>query len=188
MKDGSTVPQYVVGIDLGDRSSRVCVLDTATGEVLEESRVRTSRLGLAQRFQGVEPMRVALEVGPHSRWVSQCLAELGHEVIVANPRKVRLISQNRAKDDRVDARVLAQLARVDPALLYPVRHRGEAAQKDLAVLRARDVLVRSRTGLISHCRGAAKAAGHRFPSCSTHSFAGKALPKLPPAWISPSGP
>lgn len=110
MKDASTVPSYVVGIDLGDRSSRACVLDTPTGDLLEESRVRTSRLGLEQRFAGVEPMRVALEVGPHSRWVSQCLAELGHEVIVANPRKVRLISQNRAKDDRVDARVLAQLA------------------------------------------------------------------------------
>ena len=179
MKDGSTVPSYVVGIDLGDRSSRVCVLDAGTGETLEESRVRTTRLGLEQRFSGVERMRVALEVGAHSRWVSQCLAELGHEVIVANPRKVRLISQNRSKDDRVDARVLAQLARVDPQLLYPVRHRGEAAQTDLAVLRSRDVLVRCRTRLILHCRGAAKAAGHRLPSCSAHSFAGQVLPKLP---------
>ncbi len=188
MKDGSTVPKRVVGIDLGDRSSQLCVLDAQTGEVLEESRVRTTRLGLEQRFAGVERMRVALEVGAHSRWVSQCLEALGHEVIVANPRKVRLISQNRAKDDRVDARVLAQLARVDPTLLYPVRHRGEAAQKDLAVLRARDVLVRSRTGLISHCRGAAKAAGHRFPPCSAHSFAGKAMPKLPPGLDLALGP
>lgn len=179
MTDASTVQSYVVGIDLGDRSSRVCVLDAASGEVVEESRVRTTRQGFEQRFAGVRRMRVALEVGAHSRWVSQCLSELGHEVIVANPRRVRLISQSRAKDDRVDARVLAQLARVDPALLYPVRHRGESAQRDLAVLRARDALVRSRARLILHCRGAAKAAGHRFPSCSAHSFAGKVLPQLP---------
>lgn len=179
MENGSTRLERVVGMDLGDRSSRLCVLEGSTGEVLEESRLQTTRKALEQRFSGSERMRIALEVGSHSRWVSRCLEELGHEVIVANPRKVRLISQNRAKDDRVDARVLAQLARVDPTLLYPVRHRGESAQRDLAVLRAREALVRSRTRLILHCRGAAKAAGHRLPSCDARSFAGKVMPVLP---------
>ena len=77
--------------------------------------------------------RVALEVGTHSPWVSRHLASIGHEVIVANPHKVKLITQSLRKNDRVDAVSLARLARVDPKLLSPIRHRGAEAQAHLAV-------------------------------------------------------
>ncbi len=87
---------------------------------------------------------VALEVGTHSPWVSRQIASQGHEVIVANPHKVKLITQSVRKNDRVDAQMLARLARVDPKLLRPIRHRGESAQADLAVIRARAELMESR--------------------------------------------
>jgi hypothetical protein len=70
--------------------------------------------------------RIALEIGTHSPWISRLLSELGHEVIVANARKVRLIGESRKKDDRLDAQTLAPLARVDPKLLSPVKHRSAA--------------------------------------------------------------
>jgi transposase len=106
--------------------------------------------------------RVAIEAGTHSGWVSRALEAAGHEVIVANPRRVRLIAESRRKDDRIDAETLARLARVDPQLLGPVRHRSVATQQALALIKARDTAVRTRTRLILHCRGTVKALGERL--------------------------
>ena len=102
-----------IGIDLGDRKSHVCVLDAA-GEVVEESRITTTPKAMRPRFENLTPTRIALEVGGHSAWVSELLKELGHEVIVANARKLRMIFQNDSKNDRLDAEQLARVARMDP--------------------------------------------------------------------------
>jgi transposase len=93
--------------------------------------------------------RIALETGTHSPWVSRLLTELGHEVIVAHAQKVGLITKSSRKDDRHDARTLARLARIDPELLGPVRHRSAQAQIHLSVIRARAELVKARTALIN---------------------------------------
>jgi transposase len=169
-----------VGVDLGDRISQVCVLDSK-GEIVEELRVATTRSGLT-RALGIERVgkcRIAVEVGTHSPWVSRLLAEMGHEVLVANARKLRFIYQNRGKTDRVDARSLARVARMDPALLSPVKHRGEQVAQDLALLRTRDLLVRTRVKLIGHARGAVKTTGHRLKASSTRRFTVEAGPMLP---------
>jgi len=102
--------------------------------------------------------------------VSRLLSKLGHEVIVANPRRVRLISANDSKNDAVDAELLARLERADPKLLSPITHRGAQAQKDLVLLRNRDGFVRSRTQLINQARGFAKSLGDRLPSSSSVGF------------------
>src|SRR5712691_4567574 len=172
------IPALTVGLDLGDRFSQIAVLD-AGGELVEESRVATTEPALRQRFSGCPRMRIALETGTHSPWVSRVLKECGHEVIVANSRKLRLIYENPNKDDRVDALYLARLARVEPALLSPVQHRGASAQKDLALLRSRDALVAARTQLINHARGLVKSVGSRLPACSSPAFAKKVLGSLP---------
>jgi transposase len=112
--------------------------------------------------------------------VSRLLAELGHEVVVANPRQLALIYRNRRKSDRLDAISLARLARSDPELLHPITHRGKEAQQDLAVLRSRDALVASRSQLISHVRGVVKSFGERLPKCSAESFHRQAQAHLPP--------
>jgi len=118
--------KLTIGFDLGDRSSWYCVLDEA-GSVLLEQRVSTTPKAMKEVFGGMPRSRIALETGMHSPWVSRLLSELGHEVIVAHARNVRLIGESRKKDDRLDARTLARLARIDPQLLCPVRHRGESA-------------------------------------------------------------
>ena len=135
--------RLTVGFDLGDRESRYCILDEAEGK--RRSQVATAKTGLASMFGKLTACRIALEVGSHSPWVSRQLAGYGHEVIVANPRRVRLITQSVKKNDRLDAEQLGRLARVDPKLLSPIRHRGAEAQADLAVIRARAGLVDCRT-------------------------------------------
>jgi transposase len=165
------------GLDLGDKFSRYCVLDTE-GEVAEEGRVQTTEARLRKRFT-CKPMRIAIEVGTHSRWVSRLLKELGHEVIVANPRKVRLISGNKRKSDKIDAELLARLARADPKLLSPIEHRGESGQAALGLLRSRESLVSARSRLICHVRGSVKSAGSRICKCSAEAFAKKAVDYVP---------
>jgi len=179
-KPARAVGQLTIGLDLGDRFTHVCVLDP-DGEIVEEDRVATTSNALGRRFGSARlgKCRIALEVGTHSPWVSRLLKSLGHEVLVANSRKLRFIYQSRGKTDRVDARSLARVARMDPALLSPVEHRQEQVAQDLAVLRTRDLLVRTRVKLIGHARGAVKATGHRLKSCSTRSFTAEASPGVP---------
>jgi len=137
--------RLTIGLDLGDRSSWYCVLDEA-GNVRLEQRVSTTPKAMREVFGGMPRSRVALETGMHSPWISRLLSELGHEVIVAHARNVRLIGESRRKDDRLDAQTLARLARIDPGLLCPVKHRSAQAQADLTVIRARAGLVRARNG------------------------------------------
>jgi transposase len=162
--DGTTI-----GLDLGDKHSWSCVLDDS-GEVEERFSVRTTSAALSKRFSRIAPCRVVLEVGTHSPWVSRLLSDLGHEVIVANPRRIRLISANDSKNDGVDAELLARLGRADPKLLSPITHRGPEAQKDLVLLRNRDGFVRARTQLINQARGFAKSLGDRLPSSTSAAF------------------
>jgi transposase len=158
-------PQRSIGLDLGDRNSWYSVLDEA-GQIQLEQRVRTHAKALGETFGGMPRSRIALETGTHSPWISRLLSEMGHEVIVAHARKVRLIGESRKKDDRLDARALARLARVDPQLLCPVRHRSAQAQADLTVIRARAALVRARTALVNTARSLAKSYGERLRGCN----------------------
>jgi transposase len=151
------------------------------GEAVEEGRIATTEVGIRQQFEGEPQQRVAIESGTHSPWISHLLKRLGHQVIVANARKLRAISQNESKNDRVDAEMLARLAFSDPRLLAPIRHRSVERQRDLNLLRSRDALVRARTMLINAVRGLVKSAGCRLPVCATDYFAKRARPALPAA-------
>jgi transposase len=178
--DGSTEQtKMTVGLDLGDKYSYLCVLDTDSGELVEEGRLRTTPEDLRRRFDSEEQLQVAIEVGTHSSWVNRILEGLGHEVLVANPRKTRLIYGDKRKTDKLDAQKLARLARVDPKLLYPIEHRGEESQAHLALIHSRDALIRSRTQLINHVRGTVKSFGARLPKCSAQSFHKKVADRLP---------
>ena len=159
--------RLTIGLDLGDRTTRYCILNEA-GEVVSEGSLPTTKGGFDSLFGKMPSSRVALEVGTHSAWVSRQLATAGHEVIVANARQVELITKSGRKNDRVDARKLARLARIDPELLSPIRHRGEQAQADLAMIRARAEAVECRTGLINSARGLAKPMGERLKACDAY--------------------
>jgi transposase len=167
------------GLDLGDRYSYLCLIDDESGEVVEEGRLRTTPEAFGRRFDSEEKLTIAIEVGTHSTWVSRLLKGCGHEILIANSRKMRLIYGDKRKTDKLDAQKLARLGRVDPELLYPIEHRGEDSQAHLALIHSRDVLVRSRTRLINHVRGTAKSFGARLPKCSAESFHKKVADELP---------
>src|SRR5215212_9680029 len=140
--DGSKErPKLTAGLDLGDRYSHLCLIDQESGEIMEEGRLRTSPEAFRRRFASEQPMRIAIEAGTHSPWASRVLEGCGHEVLVANARKLRLIYANKRKTDEVDAENLARLARVDPKLLYPLKHRGQDSQAHMALIRSRQTLI-----------------------------------------------
>jgi transposase len=175
--------KLTIGLDLGDGNSWYCVLDEA-GQIQLEQRVRTNAKTLHEVFGAMPRSRVGLETGTHSPWISRLLGDLGPEVLVANARKVRLIGESRKKDDRLDAQTLARLARIDPKLLCPVKHRSRQAQADLTVIRARAGLVRARTGLVNTARGLAKSYGERLRGCNVRNLNPEKAEGLSPELVS----
>ena len=158
--------KLTIGFDLGDRWSFYCILDEA-GKIILEQKLPTTPEAMKQTFGKIPRSLIAMETGTHSPWVSRLLTELRHEVLVAHAQKVELITKSNRKDDRHDARTLARLARIDPALLGPVRHRSAKAQIHLTVIRARAELVSARTALVNAARGLVKSFGQRLPKCGT---------------------
>jgi transposase len=167
-----------IGMDLGDKNHEVCILDEA-GVVKERRKMANNKEAVVKCFEEYRGALVAIEAGTHSAWVSRVLESLECEVLVGNPRKLRMIWASRNKNDVADAEMLGRVARFDRALLYPIHHRGPEAQQDLALLKARDMLVSIRTDLVNHVRGSVKSMGYRIAGCSTDSFARKARESLP---------
>ena len=176
-KTQKQMPKETIGIDLGDKMSRYCIVNQ-DGEAVEEGSFRNQVSSLEMHFAG-EPRRIALEAGGQSAWISRELKRLGHEVIVANARELKWITASDTKNDPVDARKLALLARADVHLLAPVEHRTAEQQAELAVVRTRDAILRARTLLINSARGIAKGFGVRLPKSITSTFGKRALVDLP---------
>jgi transposase len=158
--------KLTLGLDLGDHWSCYCVLDEA-GKIILEQKVAMTPEAMKQTFAKIPQSLIALETGTHSPWVSRLSTELRYKVIVAHAQKVQLITKSNRKDDRHDARTLARLARIDPELLGPVRHRSAKAQIHQTVIRARAELVRARTALVNAARGLVKSYRQRLPKCGT---------------------
>lgn len=188
MKEQTKSSEITIGLDLGDRRHRFCVLD-GVGGIIEEGSVRNERVALRElsgRFRGA---LMVLEAGCHSPWISRYLEELDCRVLVANPRKLRAIYQHERKSDRRDAQMLARIGRLDPALLYPVRHGTEEAQADLLRLKLRDSLVRARVALINSVRFTLKSLGYKVANPSSerfHKVVGEGLPEALCQMIAPS--
>src|SRR5215204_5204836 len=181
MDSSKVQPKLTAGLDIGDKYSYLCLIDQESGQVIEEGRLSTTPEAFRRRFASEQPMRIAIEAGTHSPWASRVLEGCGHEMLVANARKLRLIYSNKRKTDEVDAENLARLARLDPKLLYPLKHRGEESQAHMAIIRSRQALVDCRTQLVNHVRGAVKSFGARLPKCPARSFHKRAKEHIPEA-------
>ncbi len=111
--------------------------------------------------------------------VARQIHALGHEVVVANPGELYGNRRRKKRNDRFDAEFLARQGRADVKLVHPIQHRGTEAQQHLAVIRGRDQLVRARTKLINHVRGAVKSHGARIGRASSDSFHRAAAVQMP---------
>lgn len=168
----------VIGMDLGDKQ-HVVVVFSEEGEELETRSVGNTQRQVERLSARYPEAVVVMEAGTHSAWISRLLKSRGHEVLVGNPRKLRAIWDSDDKSDERDARILGLMYRLEPRLLHGVVHRGEQAQLDLTVIKARLQLVACRSKLIAHVRSVAKGFGYRLPSSSAEAFVKRALAHLP---------
>lgn len=174
--------KMVIGMDMSDAKSEICVMDYNNGNVLQQGQVANTVDGLIDGFSFIEdPSKVliAMEAGTHSPWISHTLSDMGFNVVVGNARKMKYIWASDNKSDTKDAEMLARIARFDRKLFYPIKHRSKESQAVLASLKARDALIKTRTSLINSVRGLLKSLGYKAPSCSSASFAKKLLKEMP---------
>lgn len=159
----------VIGMDLGDKFHKAVGL-AESGEIVDRAEVPCTPAGVRAYLKGRPGALLVIETGTHCRWVSSIVVGLGREVLVGNARKLRVIWESSRKNDWRDAEMLAKVARTDRSLLSPVRLRGDGDQELLRLVKARDLLVRNRTGIVNQIRGFCKSDGFRLPKCSAESF------------------
>ncbi len=167
-----------IGMDLGDKYHIAVVFD-ADGNELDIVKVINTKTQISHYFKRYQGSTVAMEAGTHSPWISRLLEQMGCNVYVGNPRKLRFIWDSQDKSDERDARMLGMVCRIEPRLLSALRHRSRQAHADLVIIKSRDMLVKTRTKLINHARGVVKANGERLPSCSTDAFARRCAAQVP---------
>jgi transposase len=172
--------RLTIGVDLGDKKSNFCIM-TPAGKVVTEGKVDTEREAIRELFEPMASSRVVIEVGSHSAWVEEVLEECGHEVMVANGRKMEGKRQ-RKKNDKEDARMLAGKGRADPDSLYPIEQRGKEVREGLTLIRLRKALVEVRTKLINAIRGIVKSHGSRVGKCSSEAFVRRCEEEMP-EWL-----
>jgi len=172
------VSRITVGLDVGDRRTHFCTID-GDRRVLSRGSLPTTKGGLDEALRPYRGAKLVLEAGSQSPWMSRVLRAQGHEVQVADPRRVQLISQDPRKTDRRDAEMLAKMGAAMPELLGDVHHRGELAQSHLSIVRARDLVVRMRTMAVQQVRSLCKAFGIRLPSSTTGCFSERVVELIP---------
>ena len=162
-----------IGMDVSDKKTQICVMAKTgtTPKVVMETTIPTTKNGLAKFLATQDKSSpVAFETGVHCRWMKDVAAGMGFKVYVANPCRLRMITESKTKNDVNDARMLARMALADPGLLHPVKLRGPEHQRMLNLHEMRNLLVKQRTGIIVQLRAVAKSMGFRIAKCPTESF------------------
>lgn len=167
--------RLTAGIDLGSKRSQACRVDEAGEEVAREA-LTSSCVALQRVFGGLPPMRIAIETGGHANWVARQLRAMGHEVIVADAKRLKLLWDTKSKDDKRDALFLAEIAARCPEFLCAVEPRTLESEQHRAMLRMREAVVRARVKLIN-C--VLESFGEKLPAASSEAFARMAAPRLP---------
>lgn len=169
----------VIGMDMGDKNHKAVGI-SEDGEAVDRAEVPCTPEDVRAYLKRHPGALLAVETGTHCRWVSKLGMELGHEVLVGNARKLRMIWDSSRKNDWRDAEMLAKVARTDRSLLHPVTLRGDGDQGLMRLVKSRDLLVKSRTGIVNQIRGFCKSEGARLPKCSSESFV-RLEHEVPPA-------
>jgi transposase len=150
------------GLDVAMVSSYVYVSDEK-GKRLMNGPVATERDALQRRLGRFvrNGLKVAIEAGNQTAWLYGALRRMGAEVTVVNPVKVKLIAQSRRKTDKMDAKVLCDLLRLD-GLPRPVHMPCARTRQLRGLLAARRRLVGARTKLCNVVRGVLRQEGIRL--------------------------
>lgn len=175
------------GIDLGSKHSEICLVDAA-GEALWRKRIPTTAAAFEKALGSLAPLPIAIETGGESNWVRRRLIALGHQVTVADAKRLKVVTDTYSKDDRRDARLLAQIQLRWPELLAAVAPRSLETERNRALLKARQSVVEARVKLMNSARGLLKSFGVKPPPVSAEAFARRLRPLTPAGLEAALGP
>lgn len=161
---------FYCGLDVAMKSSYVYITDSQ-GRKKSRGEVASTRPGLTQRLRPYlrGGLAVAFEAGNQSAWIHDLLVELGAQVTVVNPAKVKLIAESRQKTDKIDAKILCELLRLE-GLPHPVHVPGVETRSLRGLLVARRQLVAARAKLSNVVRGMLCQEGIGLPTRGLLSF------------------
>jgi transposase len=139
-----------VGIDLHKRSLTVCTIDKKGGKTFgrrfrccDEERIRAF-------FEGIRPFQAVIEASATYEWLWELLEPLADRLVLAHPKKIRIIADSMKKDDRHDAHFLAWLLAHDAV---PEAYRPTPRQRQYQILvKHRHSLVQTRSRLRTQLR------------------------------------
>jgi len=163
---------FYCGLDVAMKSSYVYITDSQ-GRKKASGEVPTEKAALGERLKPYlrGGLAVALEAGNQSAWLHDLLVELGATVTVVNPTKVKLIAESRQKTDKIDAKILCELLRLD-GLPHPVHVPPPETRALRGLLVARRQLVTARVKLANVVRGLLRQEGTRLDSHALMTFVG----------------
>lgn len=158
------------GIDIASLSSFIYVCD-ADGKKMVARGVETEKgaFGAILKPHLKGGLKIAIEAGNQTAWIYECLVGLGAEVTVVNPNKVKAIAESRRKTDKIDAKLLCELLRLN-ALPHPVHMPSQASRELRGLLVARRQLIRARARLCNVVRGMLRQDGIRLPARSLNTL------------------
>jgi transposase len=166
----STAGKTYAGLDVSLKETAVCIVD-GTGRVISERMLPTDPHVIAKYLDKHAPGldRVGLESGATSAWLWREFGQLGLPVVCLDSRHAhRVLSMKRNKNDRNDARGLADLVRI--GWYREARVRSLDAQLVRSLLLSRQQLLRSRYTIENQIRGALKTLGVMTGSTKGRGF------------------
>ena len=172
-----------IGADVSDKTTKICIMTKVSGipKIVRETTIPTTPDGFRVFLEGQDKSApLVFETGTHCRWIDKVGTDMGFKTFVANPCRLRMITESMTKNDKNDARTLARIALADVELLHPVKLRDDEHQKMLNLHEIRDQLIKERTAEIQQIRNIAKSMGFRIPDCQAeyfHNFDRKPWPK-----------
>lgn len=171
---------YYVGIDLGNKVTRVCIIQ-GNRQVVKEEGVPTTVAGIARALGKYRGLTCIVEAAPLAEWVCTEVEKLGAKISIVCPRKAKAVMDCKKKTDRRDAHKLAELCRSG---WYDAVHRKSAEAREMrSFMVARKQLVECSAAIASSIRGILRAHGVKLEAgtdeASFSKKVGVATKKLP---------
>ena len=185
---GNISTKLFIGMDVSEKSIEIFGLsgkDDKSKSLVIQNTIESVGEFIDGFNSNKEDLVFALETGTHSPWLEELISSKGCKVYVGNARKLRMIWNSDKKSDPEDAKKLAKLAKFDPELLYPIKHRSTENRIDLSVMKCRDVLVEVRKKIMNTVRGQLKSFGIVTSSLESYDFSSKAA-KIVPKELGPA--
>ncbi len=99
---------HFIGVDLHKKSITVCVMNEKQSVLARKTLFCDQPDQIVEFFRQFQPFQVVVEATASYFWFAELAEPLADQVVLAHPKKLRVIAESTQKTDRMDAFVLAE--------------------------------------------------------------------------------